>query len=427
MGKFSSLLQQSTQQGNRFFFVFTEGKYKGGEFTVTRDAQIIIGRDISCDVAIIDAKVSRKHARIWNNNGTTYIEDSNSTNGCSVNGKPLKGGEPHKLTPGDELVIGDSTFAFTGTKGSDTPAEEKPIPAEEAKLLLADPAPAAKPAPTPAPKPAPAATSKPVIAPGAPIPMPAPKAPANTTGLDAALDNLTSEDDRNGNTPPHGVSVAKVSLEKRDVKAAMAKTRFDGALHAKEGKLSKVDPLDLLKLLMQSSTVGILQVKITEPFMEKIDIRLGEKGATGAASLTNKLFAEEKAFTRFLLAKDGDYQLKESEEPRNEKMNQALFDIFMEISSQKPLLIRYRKIVSANNLRFSIPITGKLSALGKKELDTIQFMVNALEVTAYLNMFPDQDEFLLLSEILKYIDLGIFFGDNNEETGLPSAGDIMDL
>ncbi|HOW51840.1 MAG TPA: FHA domain-containing protein [bacterium] len=412
MGKFSSLLQQSNQQGNRFFFVFTEGKYKGGEFTVTRDAQIIIGRDISCDVAIIDAKVSRKHARIWNNNGTTYIEDSNSTNGSSLNGKQLKAGEPYKLTPGDELVIGDSTFAFTGTKGSDVPDGEKPVPPEEPKLLTPDPLSTA----SPAAKPSAAVTGRPTIAPAAKPEMP---------GLDAALDNLTNEDDHG--TPPHGVSVAKVSLEKRDVKAALAKTRFDGTLHAKEGKLSKIEPIELLKILMQSSSVGILQVKVTEPFMEKIDIRLGEKGATGANSLTNKLFAEEKAFTRFLLAKDGDYQLKESEEPRKEKMNQALFDIFMEISSQKPLLTRYRKIASANNLRFLIPITGKLSSLGKKELDTIQFMVNALEVTAYLNMFPDQDEFLLLAEILKYIDMGILFGDNNEETGLPSAGDIMDL
>ncbi len=415
MGKFSSLLQQSSQQANRFFFVFIEGKYKGGEFTVTRDAQIILGRDISCDVAIIDAKVSRKHARIWNNNGATFIEDSNSTNGSSVNGKPLKAGEPHKLTPGDELVIGDSTFTFTGTKGSDVPAEQKKPPEP------------VKPAATePAPRPPAAVTGKQTIAPG-PIPMPT-SAAAAAAGLDAALDNLTSEDDRNGNTPPpNGVSVAKVSLEKRDVKAAMAKTRFDGALHAKEGKLSKVDPLDLLKLLMQANTVGILQIKMTDPFMEKMELRLGEQGMTGATSLTNKLFAEEKALTRFLLARDGDYQLKESEEPRKEKMNQALFDIFMEISSQKPLLTRYRKIVAANNLRFSIPITGKLSALGKKELDTIQFMVNALEVTAYLNMFPDQDDFLLVSEILKYIDLGIIFGDNNEETGLPSAADIMDL
>lgn len=415
MGKFSSLLQQSSQQANRFFFVFIEGKYKGGEFTVTRDAQIILGRDISCDVAIIDAKVSRKHARIWNNNGATFIEDSNSTNGSSVNGKPLKAGEPHKLTPGDELVIGDSTFTFTGTKGSEAPAE------------LRDPPEPAKPAASePAPKPPAAVTGKQTIAPG-PIPMPASIAAA-AAGLDAALDNLTNEDDHSGDTPPpSGVSIAKVSLEKRDVKAAMAKTRFDGALHAKEGKLSKVDPLDLLKLLMQANTVGILQIKVTDPFMEKMELRLGEQGMTGVTSLTNKLFAEEKALTRFLLARDGDYQLKESEEPRKEKMNQALFDIFMEISSQKPLLTRYRKIVAANNLRFSIPITGKLSALGKKELDTIQFMVNALEVTAYLNMFPDQDDFLLVSEILKYIDLGIIFGDNNEETGLPSAADIMDL
>ncbi|HSA34638.1 MAG TPA: hypothetical protein P5077_13015, partial [bacterium] len=114
-------------------------------------------------------------------------------------------------------------------------------------------------------------------------------------------------------------------------------------------------------------------------------------------------------------------------EPRKENMNQAIFDIFTEISSQKPLLTRYRKIASGKGLRFLIPMTGKLSALNKKELDTVQFMANAVEVVAYLNMFPEHDDFILLSEILKYIDLGIIFGDNNEEGGLPTPRDIMDV
>ncbi|HSA34138.1 MAG TPA: FHA domain-containing protein, partial [bacterium] len=280
MGKFSSLLQKNAEEGNRFFFVFTEGKYKGGEFSVSRDAQIIIGRDISCDVAIIDAKVSRKHARIWSNNGNTHIEDSNSTNGSVLNGKPLKAGEPVRLSPGDEITIGESTFTFTGTKGTDAKAEAK------------------KPA-APA-TPAQPATQEIGDRPDA-IPLPKKKADptaAAPAALDAALDSLTNDDER---SIPRGVNVAKVSLEKRDLKAAMAQTRFDGSLHAKEGKLSKIEPIELLKVLLQSSTVGILQVKATEPFAEKIDIRLGEKGVTGATSLTNKLFAEEKALTRFLL------------------------------------------------------------------------------------------------------------------------------
>lgn len=408
MGKFSSLLQKNAEEGNRFFFVFTDGKYKGGEFAVSRDAQIIIGRDISCDVAIIDAKVSRKHARIWSNNGNTHIEDSNSTNGSLLNGKALKAGEPVRLSPGDEITIGDSTFTFTGAKGTDAKAEAK------------------KPVAAPAPAPAQPAPQEIGDRPDA-IPLPKRKADpaaAAPAALDAALDSLTNDDER---SIPRGVNVAKVSLEKRDLKAAMAQTRFDGSLHAKEGKLSKIEPIELLKVLLQSSTVGILQIKATEPFAEKIDIRLGEKGVTGATSLTNKLFAEEKALTRFLLAKDGDYHLKESEEPRKENMNQAIFDIFTEISSQKPLLTRYRKIASGKGLRFLIPMTGKLSALNKKELDTVQFMANAVEVVAYLNMFPEHDDFILLSEILKYIDLGIIFGDNNEEGGLPTPRDIMDV
>lgn len=101
----------------------------------------------------------------------------------------------------------------------------------------------------------------------------------------------------------------------------------------------------------------------------------------------------------------------------------------MEISSQRSTLARYRKIINLDQLRFMIPITGKLSDLTKPELETLQFMVNTGEVIQYINMFPDNDDFILLSEILKFIDLGILFGDNNEENftenGVPD--DILEM
>ncbi len=409
MAGFQSLLQKVGQQKEVYLFQFVEGKYQGGEFVVPRNGQLIVGRDVSCDVAIIDPKVSRKHARIWNGDGVTYIEDSNSTNGSLLNGKLLKAGTPHKLSPGDKVTIGDSVFLYRGLE-SEAKKNEKPVPV--AQQAVAE-----------APKKEPSAASS--------VPkneVPVREAPVTTTknapDIDSVLEGLEAVA---ADTPPRGISIGKISVEKRDLKAALAQTRFDGALHAKEGKLSKIDPVDLVNFFLQSNTVGILQVKITAPFCEKVEIRFGEKGITGASSLTNKVFVEEKVFSRLLLAKDGEYSLKASEEPRNENMHQAIFDLFMEIQSQKPLLVRYRKIVAANSLRFQIPMTGKLSALGKKELDSLQFMVNAVETQNYLNLFPEHDDFILLSEVLKYIDMGILFGDNNEEHTPGVPRDIMEL
>jgi len=131
--------------------------------------------------------------------------------------------------------------------------------------------------------------------------------------------------------------------------------------------------------------------------------------------ISSRNFSQEKALSRFVLAKDGEYEFKVDEAPKREEINRFLEDVFMEISTQRGLLARYRKIINADQLRFMIPITGKLSDLSKPELETLQFMVNTREVLPYLNMFPDNDDFILLSEILKFIDLGILFGDNNEE------------
>ncbi len=402
MAGFQSLLQKVGQQKERYLFQFVEGKYQGGEFVLSRNGQLIVGRDVSCDVAIIDPKVSRKHARIWNGDGVTYIEDSNSTNGALLNGKLLKPGTPHTLSPGDKVTIGDSVFVYHGPEG-EARKENKTAPSGDSLKKETQ------------------AATEPKHEPPKAAPVVPPK---NNDVLDSVFDGLEAA---TADTPPRGVSVAKISIEKRDLKASLAQTRFDGALHAKEGKLSKIDPVDLVNFFLQSNTVGILQVKIISPFNEKLEIRFGEKGITGAASLANKVFVEEKVFSRFLLAKDGEYSMKASEEPRKENMHQAIFDLFMEIQAQKPLLIRYRKIVAANSLRFQIPMTGKLSLLGKKELDSLQFMVNAVETQNYLNLFPEHDDFILLSEVLKYIDMGILFGDNNEEHAPGVPRDIMEL
>jgi diguanylate cyclase (GGDEF)-like protein len=79
---------------------------------------IVIGRDLVCDIALADAKSSRKHARVqWMNVAEAdappevWIEDLGSTNGTWVNGQRLE--EPVRLYERDKVLIGSSLFGYS--------------------------------------------------------------------------------------------------------------------------------------------------------------------------------------------------------------------------------------------------------------------------------------------------------------------------
>lgn len=70
--------------------------------------ETLMGRDASCHVAIPDASVSQRHARIYHSDGEWYVEDLGSTNGTFVNDRPLT--RPVILRPGDTLAVGRSVM-----------------------------------------------------------------------------------------------------------------------------------------------------------------------------------------------------------------------------------------------------------------------------------------------------------------------------
>jgi hypothetical protein len=69
-----------------------------------------IGRSREADVQIDDRYASGVHARIFNREGRTYVEDMNSTNGTLLNDATLKG--EAELLDGDIVRIGDTEFRF---------------------------------------------------------------------------------------------------------------------------------------------------------------------------------------------------------------------------------------------------------------------------------------------------------------------------
>ncbi|HEY5984716.1 MAG TPA: FHA domain-containing protein [Anaerolineales bacterium] len=87
-----------------FQFVMRSGPTPGVTFALEGD-QLIIGRDASNAVAINDAEVSRKHARLTFQGGKYVIEDLGSTNGTFVNGQRVSNSTV--LKPGDIVSLGE--------------------------------------------------------------------------------------------------------------------------------------------------------------------------------------------------------------------------------------------------------------------------------------------------------------------------------
>lgn len=79
-----------------------------------------IGRRTGNDLPIDDHTVSGQHARIVKVQSVYFLEDLKSTNGTSVNGRPI---ERHQLRDADVITIGQHRIIFQEpTMASDAPA-----------------------------------------------------------------------------------------------------------------------------------------------------------------------------------------------------------------------------------------------------------------------------------------------------------------
>lgn len=131
----------------QFQFVMRSGPTPGATFSLEGD-QLVIGRDSSSQVAINDAEVSRKHARLTFQGGKYVLEDLGSTNGTFVNGQRLA--SPIVLKSGDVVSLGEQIVLMFEALSSDPGAT---VAASRKSFPSAPPAPIPAPAPTPAPAP----------------------------------------------------------------------------------------------------------------------------------------------------------------------------------------------------------------------------------------------------------------------------------
>jgi len=99
----------------------TRGGTQGKEFHLETDV-IAIGRwdpdggafpEVDLTNDDIEAKISRKHARILYQESKFLLEDMGSLNGTYINRGPrLIPGEPQEIKHGDELIMGKTFFKF---------------------------------------------------------------------------------------------------------------------------------------------------------------------------------------------------------------------------------------------------------------------------------------------------------------------------
>ncbi|GAB2588399.1 hypothetical protein Aab01nite_43190 [Paractinoplanes abujensis] len=78
----------------------------GTERLFRGDAEVVLGRDAACDVAVADRRVSRRHCRVVIRPDAVTVRDLGSRNGTYVNGILIDGGR--ELHDGDELRLGDT-------------------------------------------------------------------------------------------------------------------------------------------------------------------------------------------------------------------------------------------------------------------------------------------------------------------------------
>lgn len=106
-------MEQESTSAPDFRLVVKSGPNPGTPFDLTKEVTLL-GRDVTNDITLGDAEVSRQHARLTQTPGGYVLEDLGSTNGSFVNGERLVA--PRVLASGDLIGMGENvTLSFEAT------------------------------------------------------------------------------------------------------------------------------------------------------------------------------------------------------------------------------------------------------------------------------------------------------------------------
>jgi predicted component of type VI protein secretion system len=142
-----------TETDSSFRLIVQKGPNPGMVFELSKEVSLI-GRDVTNDIVLGDAEISRQHARLTRTPGGFVLEDLGSTNGSFVNSERLMA--PRVLNPGDIIGFGENVrlnfdasapeAAATVARPVEIPAKAAPAPVRQAPAAPAVAPPAAAPA-----------------------------------------------------------------------------------------------------------------------------------------------------------------------------------------------------------------------------------------------------------------------------------------
>ena len=102
-----------------FQLTMRSGPTPGKTYPIEQE-ELLLGRDLSNDIAISDPEVSRRHARFFTQNDNVLVEDLGSTNGTFLNGERIS--SPQQLRAGDVITLGESIVLVFEKAGYDPDA-----------------------------------------------------------------------------------------------------------------------------------------------------------------------------------------------------------------------------------------------------------------------------------------------------------------
>jgi len=91
-----------------------------------RDGSVVLGRADDCDVVLLDARVSRRHARVDVEGDSVWVDDLGSRRGTWLAGRRIT--EKQRMWPDDELRLGNTRFVlqFAGSAVCGPPSSRPP-------------------------------------------------------------------------------------------------------------------------------------------------------------------------------------------------------------------------------------------------------------------------------------------------------------
>ncbi len=133
--------------------VMSAGPNPGKIFPLEKN-EIFLGRDLTNDIVVNDAEISRRHARLVRQDSGYVIEDLGSTNGTHVNGQRIS--TPYALRGGETITLGEHVSLAYEAKSYDPDAT---IAASQATEAANFPPPIQPAVPPPSPPPPPSSAA----------------------------------------------------------------------------------------------------------------------------------------------------------------------------------------------------------------------------------------------------------------------------